>query len=40
MQRFAPMVAIDVATQAEALALFDQFTGLTPAPIVKLGMEL
>ena len=40
MQRFAPMVAIDVATKAVAVDLFDQLETATPKPIVKLGMEL
>lgn len=41
MERFEPMVAIDVATKEEALDLFDQLaTNTNYAPIVKIGMEL
>ncbi|WP_295729094.1 orotidine-5'-phosphate decarboxylase [uncultured Limosilactobacillus sp.] len=41
MERFEPMVAIDVATKDEALTLFDQLAADTNhTPIVKIGMEL
>ena len=41
MERFEPMVAIDVATKQEALSLFDHLANDTDhAPIVKIGMEL
>lgn len=40
MKRYAPMVAIDVATKEEAIGLFDQLMGVNPKPIVKIGMEL
>ncbi|MBB1078830.1 orotidine-5'-phosphate decarboxylase [Limosilactobacillus sp. STM2_1] len=39
MKRFVPMVAIDVATKQEAIALFDKLM-VDPQPIVKIGMEL
>ncbi|WP_251546030.1 orotidine-5'-phosphate decarboxylase [Limosilactobacillus caecicola] len=41
MERFEPMVAIDVATKEEALNLFDELAADTQhTPIVKIGMEL
>ena len=40
MERFAPIVAVDVASPEAARAIFDQFAGVTPAPIIKIGMEL
>lgn len=41
MERFEPMVAIDVATKEEALHLFDKLADDTDhTPIVKVGMEL
>ena len=39
MKRYSPMVAIDVATEDEALTLFDRLT-VAPRPILKIGMEL
>lgn len=39
LKRFAPMVAIDVATKQEAIDLFDKLM-VKPQPIVKIGMEL
>lgn len=39
MKRYSPMVAIDVATQDEALALFARLA-VEPRPILKIGMEL
>lgn len=39
MKRLTPFVALDVATQAEAIALLDQLT-VTPKPFIKVGMEL
>ena len=41
MERFEPMVAIDVAIKEEALKLFDELASDTNhTPIVKIGMEL
>ena len=41
MQRFEPMVAVDVETKQEALHLFDELSSDTDhQPIVKIGMEL
>lgn len=40
MERLEPMVAIDVSSQAAVRTLFDQLAVVTPAPIVKIGMEL
>lgn len=41
MQRFEPMVAIDVSTKEEALKLFDELADdTTHTLIVKIGMEL
>ncbi len=41
MQRFEPMVAVDVETKQEALRLFDKLSSDTDhQPIVKIGMEL
>lgn len=41
MQRFEPIVAIDVATKEEALKLFDELAAdKSQQPIVKIGMEL
>ncbi|MDO4903165.1 MAG: orotidine-5'-phosphate decarboxylase [Limosilactobacillus sp.] len=39
MIRYSPMVAIDVASKAEAEKLFDQLD-VEPRPILKIGMEL
>ena len=41
MERFEPMVAIDVDTKQAALKLFDELANDTDhTPIVKIGMEL
>ena len=41
MERFEPMVAIDVDTKQAALKLFDELANDTAhTPIVKIGMEL
>ena len=39
LKRYSPMVAIDVATEDEALTLFDRLT-VAPRLILKIGMEL
>ena len=39
LKRYSPMVAIDVATEDEALTLFNRLT-VAPRPILKIGMEL
>lgn len=40
MKRFEPIVAADVATEKEAIHLFDLLANAKHQPIVKIGMEL